>query len=57
MSLNVELKNLLQMAVKSDSRKEALLEEMKVSFEKEKQSLSSKTTSVDKEKESIKEYK
>ena len=57
MSLNVELKNLLQMAVKSDNRKEALLEEMKVSFEKEKQNLSEKANSVDKEKESVKEYK
>jgi hypothetical protein len=45
------------MAVKSDTRKDALLEEMKVAFENEKKRINDRIQLIDKEKESIDGYK
>ena len=52
-----ELKHLLQMAVKSDHRKDALLSELKVAFEKEKTKVERRMNELDGEKNSVDQYK
>ena len=52
-----ELKNLLQMAVKSDQRKDALLQETKVAFTAERDRIASRIQEVDTEKNTLDEYK
>ena len=52
-----ELKNLLQMAVKSDQRKDALLQETKVAFTAERDKIASRIQEVDTEKSTLDEYK
>lgn len=54
---NAELKGLLQLAVKSDTRKEALIEELKVQFEGERSRVAARLEAVEREKQSIDEYK
>ena len=52
-----ELKNLLQMAVKSDQRKDALLQETKVAFQAERDKIETRLREVDVEKNTLDEYK
>jgi len=52
-----ELKHLLQMAVKSDHRKDSLLSELKVAFEKEKTKVERRMNELDGEKSSVDQYK
>lgn len=54
---NSELKNLLQMAVKSDTRKDALLEEVKIQFENERKKIADKINLIETEKNSIDGFK
>ena len=52
-----ELKNLLQMAVKSDQKKDALLAELKVAFEKEKARVEKRMNELNTEMSSVEKYK
>ena len=52
-----ELKNLLQITVKSDQKKDALLAEVKVAFEKEKTKVERRINELDAEKNGVEKYK
>ena len=52
-----ELKNLLQITVKSDQRKDALLQETKVAFQTERDKIATRIKDVDVEKSTLDEYK
>lgn len=52
-----ELKQVLQMAVKSDQRKDSLLQEVKVAFESERNKIAKRLEELDKEKNSVDGYK
>ena len=52
-----ELKNLLQITVKSDQKKDALLQETKVAFQAERDKIAARMRNVDVEKNTLDEYK
>ena len=52
-----ELKNLLQITVKSDQRKDALLQETKVAFQAERDKIAARMKEVDMEKNTLDEFK
>ena len=54
---NTELKNLLQMAVKSDTGKDALMLEMKVQFDNERKKIAERIALTEQEKQSLDGYK